>query len=162
MCEEEIQLPWSSVYPTRIWIRRLMILAFIPTEDVIEAFFRILDDIPNTDRPRHWRSPGILPDQSDPGTNNRLRNRTSQIPSVHVECLWAQPLEPDKQRGGVLEQLKFSALVGHANPTIYNFIAAVQMEQSSTDKKILANSLGEHGRLRGRRPIATRIGESSA
>ena len=38
---------------------------------------------------------------------------------------------------------KFSALVGHANPTIYNFIAAVQMEQSSTDKKILANSLGE-------------------
>ena len=39
---------------------------------------------------------------------------------------------------------KFSALVGHTNPTIYNFIAvAVQMEQSSTDKKILENSLGE-------------------
>ena len=43
----------------------------------------------------------------------------------------------------VVESWKFFALVGHANPTIYYFIAAVQMQQSSTDKKILANSLGE-------------------
>ena len=36
---------------------------------------------------------------------------------------------------------KFCTLLGH--PTIYNFIAAVQMEQSSTDGKISAYMIGE-------------------
>ncbi len=38
---------------------------------------------------------------------------------------------------------KFSSILGHANPTIYNFIYALQMEQSSTDGKISAYMVGE-------------------
>ena len=38
---------------------------------------------------------------------------------------------------------KFSLTLGHSNPTIYNFISALQLEQSSTDGKILAYNVGE-------------------
>ena len=43
---------------TRIWIRRLMLLACIPTEDVTDAFFRILNPFPVSDEPNFLQSPG--------------------------------------------------------------------------------------------------------
>ena len=42
----------------------------------------------------------------------------------------------------------FSSVVGHANPTIYNFLSAVQMEQASTEGKIKAF---HHGKLPDKR-----------
>ena len=38
---------------------------------------------------------------------------------------------------------RFSIVLGHSNPTIYNFISALQMEQSSTDGNIADYMVGE-------------------
>ena len=58
-----------------------MILAFILTEDVIKAFFRILDDIPISldieDLLAYFQTTWI----------QGLSTASGKIPSVHVECL---------------------------------------------------------------------------
>ena len=38
---------------------------------------------------------------------------------------------------------KFSGVVGHSNPTIWNFLAAVRVEQSSTDGKLTSYLVGQ-------------------
>ena len=45
----------------------------------------------------------------------------------------------------------FSDVVGHSNPTIYNFLSAVQLEQSSTEGKITSYRQGRQPPARKKR-----------
>ncbi len=48
---------------------------------------------------------------------------------------------------------QFAALVGHAHPTIWNFMSAMFMEQSSTDEKMLLQRNGDQPPRRKKRHV---------
>ena len=48
---------------------------------------------------------------------------------------------------------EFAAKVGHANPTIWNFMAAMYVEQSDTDSKMLKESVGDLPSPRKKRQV---------
>ena len=48
---------------------------------------------------------------------------------------------------------QFAAQVGHAHPTIWNFLAAVYIEQSSTDEKFLFEANGDEPPRRKKRYV---------
>ena len=47
----------------------------------------------------------------------------------------------------------FSEVVGHSNPTIYNFLSAVQLEQASTEGKITSYRQGRQPPARRKRCV---------
>ena len=48
---------------------------------------------------------------------------------------------------------QFAATVGHSKPTLWNFLAAMYLEQSSTDEKILKASCGDAPEARKKKNI---------
>ena len=88
----------------------------------------------------------------------RSQRQTSTIPSGN--------LETDRQSGELetgISRTKnfcesfnktFSDVVGHSNPTINNFLSAVQLEQSSTEGKITSYHQGRQPPARKKRWVA--------
>ena len=125
--------------PFRIWVRRLQHLAFVPVDDVPAAFHLLLDEIPSSLGLDDFLSyfmgtwiQGITPGRSarfPPATWNAYDRTISRLNRTnnYVEA-W------NKQ---------FAGLVGHAHPTIWTFMSAMFLEQSSTDEKFLLHRNGD-------------------
>ncbi|XP_063683673.1 uncharacterized protein LOC134818169 [Bolinopsis microptera] len=129
--------------PTRIWIRRLMILAYIPTADVPDAFFSILDQMPPSleidDLLAYFQTTWIQGLTTSSGTGR------AKFPPLSWNAYDRTHFHMNRTNNFVESwNKKFSTILGHSNPTIYNFITALQMEQSSTDGKHAAYLVGEN------------------
>ena len=113
------------------WVRRLMMLAFVPTAEVAAVFGLIIDNIPDSLNfdpflgyyERTWIA----------GLNGR--------PARFQPENWNQTTRVETGLGrtnNFCESFNetFAAVVGHAHPTIFNFVSAVQLEQASTEGKV--------------------------
>ena len=121
----------STLLSTPGWVRRLMMLALVSTSDVPDVFNQLVENMPDTV-------------QIDPllGYFERtwiagLNGRAARCPPAS----WNQTdrVENDLNRtNNYCESFKktFSSVVGHAHPTIYNFLSAVHLEQASTEGKM--------------------------
>ena len=128
------------------WVRRLMMLAMVPVSDVPDAFAAIADSIPDT-----------LDLDSFLGYFERtwvsgVSGRRARFPPE----TWNQSDRVETGMGrtnNFCESFNktFSDVVGHSNPTIYNFISAVQLEQSSTEGKITSYRQGRQPPARKKR-----------
>jgi len=137
MCEEERLLPWSSVYPERILGESDCELKEVLAK-VQDLAATTMTTNHNIDLLAYFQTTWIQGLTTASGTGR------AKFPPSTWNAYERSHFNMNRTNNVVESwNKKFSALVGHANPTIYNFIAAVQMEHSSTDKKILANSLGE-------------------
>lgn len=137
---------------TRTWIRRLMLLAYIPTADVTEAFFSILNDMPADlgidDLLGYFQTTWIQGLTTSSGTGQ------AKYPPLTWNAYDRTHFHMNRTNNFVESwNKKFSLTLGHSNPTIYNFISALQLEQSSTDGKILAYNVGEMPPRRKRRNV---------
>ena len=128
--------------PLRIWIRRLTGLAFIPVAKVVTAFGDLAnqmpDNLPIDEFLDYFKSTWVVSTligkrvgraRFPPETWNVRTRRLSMI----------------NRTNNVVESFnkRFSEGFGHSNPTIWNFISAMQLEQSMTDTKQTAVLLGE-------------------
>ena len=113
------------------WVRRLMMLAMVPTDNVPAVFNKIVEEIPDSLQldpllayfERTWIQ----------GMNGR--------PSRFPPAAWNQTdrVETNLNRtNNYCESFNntFANVVGHSNPTIYNFLSAVQLEHAATEGKI--------------------------
>ena len=132
--------------PVHTWVRRLMMLALVPTSDVPDVFNQLVENIPDTV-------------QIDPllGYFERtwiagLNVRAARYPPAS----WNQTdrVETDLNRtNNNCESFNktFSSVVGHAHPTIYNFLSAVHLEQASAEGKMHSYRRGVQPPKRKRR-----------
>ena len=100
--------------PVHTWVRRFMMLALVPTSDVPDVFNQLVENIPDTV-------------QIDPLLG-------------YFERTWIAGLNGRAARTyNYCESFNktFSSVVGHAHPTIYNFLSAVHLEQASPGASIL-------------------------
>ena len=123
-----------------------MMLALVPTSDVPDVFNQLVENIPDTV-------------QIDPllGYFERtwiagLNGRAARYPPAS----WNQTdrVETDLNRTkNYCESFNktFSSVVGHAHPTIYNFLSAVHLEQASTEGKMHSYRRGVQPPKRKRR-----------
>ena len=113
------------------WVRRLMMLAMVPTDNVPAVFNKIVEEIPDSLQldpllayfERTWIQ----------GMNGR--------PSRFPPAAWNQTdrVETNLNRTNNYRESynnTFANVVGHSNPTIYNFLSAVQLEHAATEGKI--------------------------
>ena len=132
--------------PVHTWVRRLMMLALVPTSDVPDVFNQLVENIPDTVQidpllayfERTWIA--------------GLNGRAARYPPAS----WNQTyrVETDLNRtNNYCESFNktFSSVVGHAHPTIYNFLSAVHLEQASTEGKMHSYRRGVQPPKRKRR-----------
>ena len=129
-------------------VRRLMMLAMVPTNDVPDAFNAIVDNIPDTldmdPLLGYYEKTWIV----------GLSGRRARFPPES----WNQTdrVETDLNRtNNYCESFNktFADVVGHSNPTIFNFLSAVQLEQASTESKISCYRQGRQPPKRRKRWI---------
>ena len=113
------------------WVRRLMMLAMVPPSDVPAAFETIVDNVPE----RLQMDPLLA--YFERTWIAGLNGRQARYPPPS----WNQVgrIESDLNRtNNNCESFNktFTSVVGHAHPTIYNFLSAVQLEQASSEGKI--------------------------
>ena len=102
--------------PVRTWVRRLMMLALVPAADIqLDPLLGYFE--------RTW----IV----------GLSGRAARYPPAS----WNQTDRVEtclNRTNNYCESFNktFSTVVGHAHPTIYNFLSAVHLEQASTEGKI--------------------------
>ena len=113
-----------------------MMLAFVPVDDVRDCFFDILEQIPEDlqmdDLLAYFQTTwveGLSTGRRAPG-NARFPPETWNCFDRTVGLL--------NRTNSYVESWnkKFSGLVGHSHPTIWNFLAALRLEQASVDGKI--------------------------
>ena len=141
--DQEIKIIQGITYS---WVRRLMMLALVPTSDVPDVFNQLVENIPDTV-------------QIDPllGYFERtwiagLNGRAARYPPAS----WNQTdrVVTDLNRtNNYCESFynTFSSVVGHAHPTIYNFLSAVHLKQASTEGKMHSYRRGVQPPKRKRR-----------
>ena len=126
-----------------IWVRRLMMLAFVPVEEVRDSYYFILDQLPEDlhidDLLAYFQTTwaeGLSTGRRAPG-NARFPPETWNCFDRTVALL--------NRTNNYVESWnkKFAGLVGHSHPTIWNFLAAVRLEQASVDGKISAYRHGQ-------------------
>ena len=95
--------------------------------------------------PRHSRLPFVLHDHMD--SRSRSWKTCARFPpptwwNVHDRTISRLKLN---RTNNYLEawNKQFAALVGHAHPTIWNFMSSMFMEQSSTDERMLLQRNGD-------------------
>ena len=123
--------------PLHTWAKRLMMLAMVPVDEVPAVFNTIVEAVPEDL-------------QLDPllGYFERtwiagLNGRSARFPPSS----WNQTdrVETELNRtNNYCESFnkKFSNVIGHSHPTIFNFLSAVQLEQASTEGKIYSYRRG--------------------
>ena len=140
----------------RLWVRRFLNLAFVPTELVIPAFFELLDSM----RHNTWlvldgfvnyfmttwvqgiTTPrGTRPARYPPTSWNQVERTIASLnkTNIYMEAF----------------NRKFAALVGPSKPNIGKFMKTLYMEQQATDELILRERVGDPPPLRkdlGRNP----------
>ena len=118
----------SSVHT---WVRRLMMLALVPTADVPDIFNQLVENIPDTVQIdsllAYFEMTWIA----------GLNERAARYPPAS----WNQTdrvVTDLNTTNNYCESFNktFSSLVWHAHPTIYNFLSAVHLEQASTEGKM--------------------------
>lgn len=128
--------------PLRIWIRRLMGLAFVPTANVVTEFGELVNQIPDTlaidEFLAYFKSTWIE------GTTIGRRIGRARFPP-ETWNVRTRTLAMMNRTNNVVESFnkRFSEGVGHSNPTIWNFLSAMKLEQSMTDAKQTAVLVGE-------------------
>ena len=130
----------------KTWVRRLMMLALVPTSDVPDVFNQLVENIPDTV-------------QIDPLLGYFERTWIAGLNGIaarYPPASWNQTdrVETDLNRtNNYCESFNktFSSVVGHAHPTIYNFLSAVHLEQASTEGKMHSYRRGVQPPKRKRR-----------
>ena len=121
-------------------------LAMVPTSDVPDAFSTIADNIPKSlelDPFLGYYEKTWISGQNGrrarfpPETWNKTDRIDTGLSRTNNFCESFNKM--------------FSEVVGHSNPTIYNFLAAVQLEQASTEGKISSYRQGRQPPARRKR-----------
>ena len=130
-----------SYSQTRIWIRRLMSLAFVPTNDIITAFHSILDEIPDDLDIDHFLE--YFQSTWVEGRTAR-RNGRARYPPVTWNIRGRTLLSLNRTNNH-LEAFHnaFKQMVGHANPTVWAFIAGMRLQQAISDDTMTAIAVEE-------------------
>ena len=127
---------------TRIWIRRLMSLAFVPPEDVITAFHTVLDAIPedlDIDAFLNYFQATWIEGMSTVRRNGRAR---------YPPAVWnirSRTLQMMNRTNNHLEAFHnaFRQKVGHSNSTIWGFITGMRLQQAASDNTMAAIEVGD-------------------
>ena len=128
--------------PVRVWIRRLMQLAFLPVDDVVPSFIELLDLIPADlgldDFLNYFMTTWVQ------GVSTARSTKPARFPPQSWNLVERTNCNLNKTNNyAEAFNRKFAAMVGHAHPTIWNFLQAVYVEQSTTDELILKESYGD-------------------
>ena len=128
---------------TRIWIRRLMSLAFVPPEDVITAFHTVLDAIPedlDIDAFLNYFQATWIE-----GMSTVRRNWRARYPPT-VWNIRSRTLQMMNRTNNHLEAFHnaFKQKVGHSNPTIWGFITGMRLQQAASDNIMAVIGLNLH------------------
>ena len=137
---------------TRIWIRRLMSLAFVPAENVISAFHSVLADIPedlDIDAFLNYFQATWVE-----GISSARRNGRARYPP-ETWNVRARTMLMMSRTNNHLEAFHnaFKQKVGHSNPTIWGFIAGMRLQQSASDNIMAAIAVGDKPPRRNARDI---------
>lgn len=150
--EQGVRDPETGRYqpgPVRVWVRRLQHLAFLPVDDVPTAFHLLLDEIPSNLGLDDFLSYFMITwiQGVTPGRSARFPPSTWNVHDRTISRL--------NRTNNYLEawNKQFAALVGHAHPTIWNFMSSMFMEQSSTDEKMLLQRNGDEPPRRKKRHV---------
>lgn len=126
----------------RIWVRRFHMLAFVPEDEVVPSFISLLEHIPEElgldDFLDYFESTWIQ------GISTARRTGSARFPPSSWNCVDRTECNLNRTNG-TLEVFNrtFAARIGHAKPTLWNFVAAMYLEQSDTDCKILKETCGD-------------------
>ena len=127
----------------RVFVRRLMMLPFVPTHDVLLIFDEIVDKMPLSMDCNAllsyfmatWiRSSMNGPPRFPPNTWNQVERTKAALGRTNNIC----------------ESFNnsFSSLVGQSNPTIWSFIDGLRLAQSATQNSIMEYRIGRRPPLR--------------
>ena len=134
----------------RVWVRRIQMLAFVPVDEVVSTFMFLQDHIPANlgldDFLEYFESTWIQ------GASTSRRAASARFPPTSWNCV-ERTLCHISRTNNTLEAFNryFAAKVGHSNPTIWNFLSAMFLEQTDTDAKILKESHGDRPPAKKRR-----------
>ena len=133
----------------RVWVRRLQHLAFLPVDDVASAFTFLCGEIPP-----ELGLDDFLAYFSSTWVQGFAAGRSARFPPKSWNVLDRTSCHLNRTNNYLEAWNKqFAAQVGHAHPTIWNFLAAVYIEQSSTDEKFLFEANGDEPPRRKKRYV---------
>ena len=119
-----------------------MIPAFLPVEEVVPSFVSLPEHTPDglelVDFLDYFESTWIQ------GVSTSRRSGSARYPPSSWNCV-ERTMTSINRTNAVTEVFnrEFAAKVGQANPTIWNFMAAMFVVQSDTDSKMLKESVGD-------------------
>ena len=119
-----------------------MMLPFVPVDDVPSAFHVLLDLIPDDLGLDPFL--GYFMSTWIEGPTTGARTVPARFPPSSWNA-YDRTISSLNRTNNFLESWnkQFAATVGHSKPTVWNFLAAMYLEQSSTDEKMLKESCGD-------------------
>ena len=130
----------------RVWVRRLQHLAFLPVDDVTSAFTFLCGEITP-----ELGLDNFLAYFLSTWVQGFAAGRSARFPPKSWNVLDRTSCHLNRTKNYLEAWNKqFAVQVGHAHPTIWNFMATVYIEQSSTNEKFLFEGNG-HEPPRGKK-----------
>ena len=126
----------------RVWVRRLMMLPFIPVDDVPSAFHLLFDLIPDNLGLDPFL--GYFMFTWIEGLTTGTRTAPARFPPSSWNAYDRTSSKLNRANNFLESRNKeFAAKVGQSKPTMWSFRAAIYLEQSYTDEKVLKEAFGD-------------------